>query len=153
MYDRLQIMSLLAIRNILVPLDGSDNSFRALDAAILLAKKLDAKITAVYCVSIIPVMEAHMIDPLKYQAEERKYADDVLRKAESAARENNVPAETLVAYGNAGIEIIRIIKNKKNKIDLVMIGSRGRSQIKEMFLGSVSNYVLHKSPVPVLVVK
>ncbi|MFN3654056.1 MAG: universal stress protein [Candidatus Nitrosotenuis sp.] len=146
-------MALIAIQNILVPLDGSDNSFRALDAAILLAKKLDAKITVLYCVSIIPVMEAHMIDPLKCQAEERKYADDVLRKAESVARENNVQVTTLVEYGNAGIEIIRILKNKKNKIDLVVIGSRGRSAIKEMFLGSVSNYVLHKSPLPVLIVK
>jgi nucleotide-binding universal stress UspA family protein len=144
---------LIAIRNILVPLDGSDNSFRALDTAILLATKLDAKITVVYCVSIIPVMEAHMIDPLKCQAEERKYADDVLRKAESAARKNNVSVDTLVKYGNAGTEIIQIVKNKKAKIDLVVIGSRGRSPIKEMFLGSVSNYVLHKSPVPVLVVK
>ncbi|HXG13732.1 MAG TPA: universal stress protein [Candidatus Nitrosotenuis sp.] len=146
-------MALIAIRNILVPLDGSDNSFRALDAAILLAKKLDAKITAVYCVSIIPIMEAHMIDPLKCQAEERKYADDVLRKAESVARENNVPVTTLVEYGNAGVKIIQILKNKKNKIDLVVMGSRGRSPIKEMFLGSVSNYVLHKSPLPILIVK
>lgn len=153
MYDWLQIMALIAIRNILVPLDGSDNSFRALDAAILLAKKLDAKITAVYCVSIIPIMEAHMIDPLKCQAEERKYADDVLRKAESVARENNVPVTTLVEYGNAGVKIIQILKNKKNKIDLVVMGSRGRSPIKEMFLGSVSNYVLHKSPLPILIVK
>ncbi|MEW6043121.1 MAG: universal stress protein [Thermoproteota archaeon] len=144
---------MFTIRNILVPLDGSDNSFRALDAAIILAKKLDAKITALYCVSIIPVMEAQMIDPLKCQAEERKYADKVLQKAESTTKENDVPIATLVEYGNAGIKIIQLVKNKKNKVDLVVIGSRGRSPIKEMFLGSVSNYVLHKSPVPVLVVK
>ncbi|MEM4378684.1 MAG: universal stress protein [Candidatus Nitrosotenuis sp.] len=141
------------IRNILIPLDGSDNSYRALDMAILLAKRLDAKITAVYCVSIIPIMEAHMIDPLKCQAEERKYADDVLRKAESVARENDIPVTTLVEYGNAGMKIINIVKNKKIKVDLVVIGSRGRSPIKEIFLGSVSNYVLHKSPVPVVIVK
>ncbi|MEM2786115.1 MAG: universal stress protein [Candidatus Nitrosotenuis sp.] len=141
------------IRNILIPLDGSDNSYRALDMAILLAKRLDAKITAVYCVSIIPIMEAHMIDPLKCQAEERKYADDVLRKAESVAKENDIPVTTLVEYGNAGMKIINIVKNKKIKVDLVVIGSRGRSPIKEIFLGSVSNYVLHKSPVPVVIVK
>ncbi|MEM3007501.1 MAG: universal stress protein [Candidatus Nitrosotenuis sp.] len=146
-------MVLSEIRNILIPLDGSDNSYRALDMAILLAKRLDAKITAVYCVSIIPIMEAHMIDPLKCQAEERKYADDVLRKAESVAKENDIPVTTLVEYGNAGMKIINIVKNKKIKVDLVVIGSRGRSPIKEIFLGSVSNYVLHKSPVPVVIVK
>ena len=43
--------------------------------------------------------------------------------------------------------------NKRNGIDLVVIGARGRSSAKELFLGSVSNYVLHKSKKPVLVVK
>lgn len=146
-------MMLLTIKTILVPLDGSDNSFRALDAALVLAKNLNAKITAIYCIGIIPVMEAQIIDPIKCQVEERKYADEVLHKAESLAKESNVPISTIVRYGNPGIEIVQIIKNKKNKIDLVVIGSRGQSPIKEMFLGSVSNYVLHKSPVPVLVVK
>ena len=144
---------LLTLRTILVPLDGSDNSFRALDMAVLLAKKLKAEITTIYCISIPPIMEAQMIDPLKYQVEERKYAAEILNKAETISKDNGVPFIKVIEYGTPGYTIVKLVQNKKNKVDLVVIGSRGRGGIKEIFIGSVSNYVLHKSPVPVLVVK
>ena len=144
---------MLRVQTVLVPLDGSDNSFRALDAAISLAKGLGAKITAIYSVSIFPSIETQVVDPIKCQIEERKYAEQVLAKAEKLSKENNVYFTKIVDYGTPGYTIVKFIKNKSNKIDLVVIGSRGRSSIKEVFLGSVSNYVLHKSPVPVMIVK
>ena len=55
--------------------------------------------------------------------------------------------------GDPGYDIARFANNKNNGIDLVVIGARGRSSAKEIFLGSVSNYVLHKSKKPVLIVK
>jgi nucleotide-binding universal stress UspA family protein len=137
----------------LVPLDGSDNSFRALNVAVSMAKKLDAKITLMYCVSIFPSIEVQIVDPIKCQIEERKYAEKILVNAETICKENNIPCSTIIDYGTPGYVIVRFIKAKSNKIDLVVIGSRGRSAVKEVFLGSVSNYVLHKSPSPVLVVK
>lgn len=141
------------IRTILVPLDGSENSFRALKMALLLARKLETAITTIYSVSIFPSIETQAIDPIKCQVEERKYAEEVLAKAESLSKENNVPFAKIVDYGTPGYIITKFIKNRNNKIDLVIIGSRGRSAVKEVFLGSVSNYVLHKSPVPVMIVK
>ncbi|MGQ0771331.1 MAG: universal stress protein [Nitrososphaerota archaeon] len=42
---------------------------------------------------------------------------------------------------------------KNKKADIIIMGSRGRSNIKEYFLGSVSHYVVHKSAIPVLIVK
>ena len=55
--------------------------------------------------------------------------------------------------GDPGYDIARFANNKKNEIDLVVIGARGRGSAKEIFLGSTSNYVLHKSKKPVLIVK
>ena len=63
-----------------MPLDGSDNSFRALDVAIFLAKKSNAKLVGFYSLSPIPMAETHMVDPLHCQFEEKKYANQVLDK-------------------------------------------------------------------------
>ncbi len=141
------------VRTILVPLDGSANSFRALNTAVSLATKLGAKITGIYCVSIFPSIETQVIDPIKCQVEERKYAESVLQKAKSISAQNDVSFTKSIEYGSPGYMIVKFIKNKGNRIDLVVMGSRGRSAIKEVFLGSVSNYVLHKSPAPVTIVK
>ena len=141
------------IRTILVPLDGSDNSFRALDVGIFLSKKLDSDIILMYCVSIFPSIEVQIMDPIRCQIEERKYAEKILEKAGKICKKNNVSFRTVIDYGSPGYVLVRFIKSKNNKIDLVVIGSRGRSAVKEVFLGSVSNYVLHKSPIPVMIVK
>lgn len=134
-------------------MDGSDNSFRALDAAIFFAKKCDAKIVCLYSIIIIPITEAQMVAPVQFQIEEEKYARKVLEKAKNLAKQNDIEFSQVINFGNAGYNIIRYIKNKTNKIDLIVIGSRGRGAIKEIFLGSTSNYVLHKSHIPVTVVK
>lgn len=141
------------VNKILVPLDGSDNSFRALDTAIFFAKKCDAKIVCLYSVVIIPITEAQMVAPVQFQIEEEKYARKVLEKAKNLAKQNDIEFSQVINFGNAGYNIVRYVKNKTNKIDLIVIGSRGRGAIKEIFLGSTSNYVLHKSHIPVTVVK
>lgn len=142
---------MFSLKKILVPLDGSDNSFRALDVAIFLAKKSDSTITILYSISLFPSIEVQTIDPIKCQIEERKFADSVFKKAELVCRQNKIRATKVITHGSPGYMIVKY--TKVNKIDLVVIGSRGRSAVKEVFLGSVSNYVLHKSPVPVLIVK
>jgi nucleotide-binding universal stress UspA family protein len=142
---------LFALKKILIPLDGSDNSFRALDVAISLAKTPDASLTLLYSVSIFPSIETQTIDPIKCQIEEHKFAEYVLKKAEAICTKNNIIPSKVVVNGAPGYMIVKYIKN--SRIDLVVIGSRGRSAVKEVFLGSVSNYVLHKSSAPVLVVK
>jgi nucleotide-binding universal stress UspA family protein len=134
-------------------MDGSDNSERALDVAIFLAKKSNAKIICLYSINFVPIAETQMFDPLRYQIEEKKYAEKVMRKAKVACIQNDIDFAKEIEFGMPGNIILNFIKDKNNKIDLVVMGSRGQSGLKEIFLGSVSNYVLHKSPVPVLIVK
>lgn len=142
---------LFSLEKILVPLDGSDNSFRALDAAIFLAQKSDSTIDLVYCVSVFPSIEVQVIDPIKCQILERNFAKSVLKKALSKCKQHGLVANHAILYGTPGYTVTKYIKGKE--IDLVVIGSRGRSAVREVFLGSVSNYVLHKSQAPVLVIK
>ena len=54
--------------------------------------------------------------------------------------------------GEAGYKIVKIAQIK-DKFDMIVIGSRGRSAAKEMFFGSVSNYVIHAAKIPVVIVK
>ncbi|QLH08265.1 universal stress protein [Candidatus Nitrosotenuis sp. DW1] len=141
------------VDKILVPLDGSENSLRALDLAVFLAKRCNAKIICLYSVVIIPITEAQMATPIQFQIEEEKYARKILEKAKNLVKQNSIEFSQVINFGNAGYNIVKYVKNKANKVDLIVIGSRGRGTIKEIFLGSTSNYVLHKSPVPVTVVK
>lgn len=144
---------LYKVNSILVPLDGSENSLRALDTAIFFAKRCNAKIICLYSIAIIPITESQMAAPIQFQIEEERYARKVLEKAENLAKRNNVEFSKVINFGNAGYNIVKYVKNRANKVGLIVIGSRGRGMIKEIFLGSTSNYVLHKSPIPVTVVK
>ncbi len=94
-----------------------------------------------------------MVTPFEFQIKEEKYAKQILEKAEHIAKQNTVKFAQIINFGNAGYNIVRHVKNNSNGIDLVVMGSRGRGSIKEIFLGSTSNYVLHKSPIPVMIVK
>jgi nucleotide-binding universal stress UspA family protein len=76
-----------------------------------------------------------------------------LNEAKVRAAKKGIQLTGKALAGDPGFDIARFANNKKNRIDLVVIGARGRSSAKEIFLGSVSNYVLHKVKKPVLIVK
>jgi nucleotide-binding universal stress UspA family protein len=74
-------------------------------------------------------------------------------KAKIRAAQKGIVFTNKITSGNPGQEIVNVVNSKRNKFDLVVIGSRGLGGAKELFLGSVANHVLHKSKIPVLVVK
>jgi nucleotide-binding universal stress UspA family protein len=137
---------------ILVPVDGSDNSFRALDQAIFLAKTTGAGLTAMHVIENPPtvyVESQKLLNDLlaNYRAESAK----VLDKCKQTADSNGVPLETVIAEGDAASNITAYAQ--KEGFDLITIGSRGLGRFKEMVLGSVSNKVLHHTKSSVLIVK
>lgn len=138
-----------SIKKILVPLDGSKNSFRGLDEAIYLARQCHATVTATYVIPIYPRNLADAIMP--YQIHLTKEAKKYMSSAKLRAAKQGVLLKSKIIYGSPSSEIPDMAKN--NKFDLIVIGSRGMGSVKELFLGSTSNYVLHKSPIPVLIVK
>ena len=137
------------IKKILVPLDGSKNSMRGLDEAIYLARQCHATITGLY---VVPLSKPKTNSQISYI---EKYllgnASKFMSKAKKRAAQNGIIFYDELVYGDEGPKIIQFANNKQ--FDIVVIGSRGMSSIKETFLGSTSNYVLHKSKIPVLVVK
>lgn len=137
------------IKKILVPIDGSKNSLRGLDEAIYLARQCQATITGLY---VIPVYPRNLSDAIMpYQIVLTKEAKTLMDKSKVHCAQHGIDFKSAVVYGSPMIEIIDLAHSKK--FDLIVIGSRGNSGVKEVFLGSVANAVVHKSKIPVLVVK
>lgn len=134
---------------ILVPLDGSKNSMRGLDQAISIAKSSGAEITGFY------VFQLPFAAGIKYTQKMKDAAQDKAVKAIGPAMRKTEQAGAKFQYktggGNVGNEIVKYAQ--KGKYNMIVIGARGIGATKEKFLGSVSNHVMHKSGVPVLVVK
>ena len=83
----------------------------------------------------------------------RKYDEKMLKFVKTRAARKNVLMKSKILCGDAGNMIARYANLKNNRISLIVIGSRGNSGFKEIFLGSVSNYVLHRTKKPVTIVK
>jgi len=138
-------------KKILVPLDGSKNSLRGLDMAIHLARQSQGTITALAVKTVPGIYAIHPLGFLDFNS--MKEVKKLLADAKLRAAKKGIQLTGKAIAGDPGYDIARFANNSKNKIDLVVVGARGRGSAKEIFLGSVSNYVLHKSKKPVLVVK
>ena len=139
----------IKIKKILVPLDGSTNSFRGLDMAIHIARESHATITGLYVVGMIKPRTNEAITSLEKML--LGHAQKIMKKAKLKAAQKGILFFDRVSYGDSGKRISDIASRRN--FELIVIGSRGMGSAKEMFLGSTSNYVLHKSKKPVLIVK
>jgi len=77
---------------------------------------------------------------------------EFIEEAKNLAAKNGIVFNEKIARGEIGYNIIKLAHGKGN-FDMIVIWSRGRRSAKEMFFGSVSNYVIHTSKIPVVVVK
>ena len=140
-----------SVKKILVPLDNSKNSFRGLSSAIYFAKMCDAKIVAVHSVYAPP--KGDFDTSGRFNKDHKRQVKSMMKIAEKQCEKAGVEFVQKIIYGNPGYELAKFANSSKNKIDMVVIGSRGRSSAKELFFGSTSQFVLHKSKPPVLVIK
>lgn len=130
-------------------MDGSKNSMRGLDEAIYLARQCHAIITGLYVIPLSKPITGSQISHLeKYLLDN---ASKFMSKAKTRAAQNGILFDDAIIHGDEGPKIISYANNKS--YDIIVIGSRGMGSMKEIFLGSTSNYVLHKSKIPVLIVK
>jgi len=140
---------------ILVGLDGSDYSLKALDLAIDLAKKYQSQLVLVHVV----MRQIYAINPpeagvLAGTAIVRELEEDgkaILAKGEGSVKVQGVPVETRLRQGVPAEELLRAAADEK--ADLIVLGSRGLSQVKAFFLGSVSDKVSHHARCPTLIVR
>lgn len=137
------------ISKILVALDGSERSVRGLKKAIYLARQCGATITGLcvtpfYTINLGPLLTSLNNQTLK---EAKKFMAD----AKKLCAQHGIVFHEKIIFGNESWQITEYAAYRK--FDLIVITSRGRGPMKSTFLGSVANDVVHKSKIPVLVVK
>lgn len=139
-------------KNILVPVDGSDNSYRALDAALLLSEKLGSNITVIHVMEQVPITHIGSEKLLNEFLESyKKENQEILSKCSEIATQKGLTINTFLLEGNPASEILNF--SKKEKFDLLIMGRRGLGKFKELILGSISSKIVHHSPSAVLLIR
>ena len=138
--------------NILVPVDGSDNSYKALDTALILSEKLGSNITVVHVMEQVPITHIESEKLLSELLEAyKKEKQDILSKCSEIAHQKGLTIKTHLLQGNPASVILDY--SKKEKSDLLIMGSRGMGKFKELILGSVSSKIVHHSACAVLLIR
>lgn len=135
--------------NILVPLDGSEASQKALLQACDLAKNYQANLILVYVID--KPLSLNLLDRKEYLEILRKFGNKVLIKGKQTSENKGLDVTTIMKEGNITNEIVKLAKNKK--CNLIMVGSKGLGATARFFLGSVSNKLANNSPCSILIVK
>lgn len=137
------------IKKILVPIDNSPNSIRGLKKALYLARQCGASITAFHVLELPMTSVIHITNSMLENG--IKKADKIISKSIKISDKEEIGVDYKTSSGRPGAEIVKFAQ--KNVFDLIVLGARGLGSGKELFLGSVSSYVIHKSKIPVLLVR
>ena len=141
------------LSKILVPVDGSENSFRALEHAIFLSTKIEgAQTTVTYIIEAAPSVYIYSPKVMeKLRADYKSESAKILERCKDMANKSGINIHTVLIEGDPASKIIGY--SEMEKFEIIIIGSRGMGQFKEMILGSVSNKVLHHAKCSVMVVR
>ena len=135
---------------ILLPVDGSEHAIRATAYALKMADLMGARVLLLYCHRPFPVKLGepyfqHAIDKIMLEA------NTLMEPFQSILAEKKVDHTDLILEGPPGGKICDIARIEN--CEMIIMGSRGRSDLKGLLLGSVAHRVLQQSPCPVLVVR
>jgi len=150
----------MLLRNILVAVDGSENSDRALDFALDLGEKFNAAIM-ILNVSGSLTMGTVPEESTAYSGgsmaafakDLRKIHEEILSKAVARAKmvKPSLAISSMFMEGDPALEIVDA--TKEGGFDVIVVGHKGLGRMKELFLGSVSEKVAHLAPCPVVIVR
>lgn len=136
-------------KRIMVAVDGSDNSLRAVDQALMLAEAGGAGVEVdILSVINIDVYSDMVYDPILAHGDAQK---EKIAPAVASFEAVGITPHVELLHGRPAEEIIRYVNN--NAADLLVLGSRGLNALQEFAIGSVSHKVLKHAECPVLVVK
>jgi nucleotide-binding universal stress UspA family protein len=141
---------MIPFRKILVPIDFSEPSIRALDCGLALATRLKARLFVAHIVPEVPVPYAFPIEGLAAETKQRERALKEIQELIPEQRAKLVDLQPIVQVGHIEGDLLKIVNEQS--VDLIVMGSHGRRYFSRWFLGSVTEHILRKVPVPILTV-
>ena len=144
---------MISLQKILVATDFSSFSEQALEFALVLAEKFLAKLYVVHLWEL--PMTGSLLPPEPYPesvlTEEQKAGEEHLTKVTNELRASAFDAEPVFVFGKPYLAIVKAAADLD--VDLIVLGSHGRSGISHLLLGSVAEKVVRLAPCPVFTVK
>ncbi|MFN8674505.1 MAG: universal stress protein [Candidatus Sericytochromatia bacterium] len=141
------------MKKILYPTDGSDNANKALEYVKDFAKKFEAKVIVLINYEIPNYYGRYdamqVFNDLDSQL--RRNCTEIAEKKVAELAEEGIDAVHIVTTGDAGDRVVQ--EAERHNVDFIVMGCRGLGGIKSFLLGSVSNYVLHHTNIPTLIIK
>jgi nucleotide-binding universal stress UspA family protein len=140
-------------KRILVPVDGSETSNKALVAALQMARESGGRVRLIHTLDELAYLSGFEVSGDLIQLA-RDYASKVLQDALDMAKSAGVPAETKMVEG-VGTRLGEVVADEARawEADLVVVGTHGRRGVSRVLLGSGAEQVLRLAPVPVLAVR
>jgi len=144
------------IKKILVAVDSSKPATQITHKAIELAKSFGADLSILHIISpptYIDLGYANVGRMGEMESTEKKHALRLVDKLKNKAIESDITVKTEILIGHTSVVKAIIEYAEKNKMDLIIVGSRGMTGFKKMLLGSVASGVVTYAHCPVMVVK
>jgi len=135
--------------NILVPLDGSKHSEKALLHACDMAKNYQSRLILLYVVE--KLISLNPLDRKAYLEMLRKVGSNVLAAGKKIATKQGMDSKIVIKEGNIANEIIKLAE--KEQCNLIVMGNKGLGATSRFFLGSISNKLANNSTCSILIVK
>lgn len=136
------------IRKILVPTDFSPHSERAADYAAMLADRFQAKIDLLHVIEPFPYSVTDTMTVINHGEALKTIAASLLDNARAKLEQNGI---TVGAHLTRGAPYEKILDwAGKKKVDLIVMGTHGRTGVGHFLLGSVADRIVHLAPCPVL---
>jgi nucleotide-binding universal stress UspA family protein len=148
------------ISKILVAIDGSEHSFKASECALELAKSFGAQLYAAVTVTYIPasdhlsqkeVLSKSLVEDSSNNS--MKDAGNWFENFTQNTKEDNIQLKTELINSARPVDYVILEYAEEQKIDLIVVGTKGRTRFKKLLLGSIASSIVTYAHCPVMVVK
>jgi universal stress protein A len=140
-------------KKILCPVDFSEFTDEILEYAVNIAQKYNSELHLIHIIPNLNYFTPYesFFTPENLIVVEKNMETEVNKDFDELMKKINVPAKKIIKNGAAFVEIINYARTES--MDLIIIGTHGRTGLEHILIGSVAERVLRKSPCPVLTVR